>query len=141
MGLFDSLTKKKKRRGASASKKEEIIFRQGKKCKKCKVEFSLRIRPHYDHKDGDRSNNESSNLQALCPNCHDQKSRRETKRRINKKKSKRDDFGLGSLINNEPKKRKTASDSFDEYLGDWGKPKKSKKKKSSDSFDDYIGSF
>ena len=81
-GFFST---KKKRKGASPSMKEEILLRQGSKCKKCPTKFSLKVRPHIDHKDGDRSNNKPSNLQALCPNCHDQKSRRETKRRSNPK--------------------------------------------------------
>ena len=114
-GFFST---KKKRKGASPSMKEEILLRQGSKCKKCPAKFSLKVRPHIDHKDGDRSNNKPSNLQALCPNCHDQKSRRETKRRSNPKKPKRDDFGLGFLSTDEPKKRKKkSSDSYADSLG------------------------
>jgi len=30
---------------------------------------------HFDHIDEDHSNNDPSNCQALCPNCHDRKSR------------------------------------------------------------------
>ena len=37
-----------------------------------------------DHIDGDRSNNESSNLQTLCANCH----RLKTKQNMNWKKAK-----------------------------------------------------
>jgi 5-methylcytosine-specific restriction endonuclease McrA len=29
----------------------------------------------YDHIDGNRSNNDPSNCQALCPNCHAKKTR------------------------------------------------------------------
>ena len=120
-GLFGPA--KKKRKGASPSTKEEIMLRQGSKCKKCPTKFSLKVRPHIDHKDGDRSNNKPSNLQALCPNCHDQKSRRETKRRSNPKKPKREYFGLGDLsfglgptTTSKRKKKKKPSDDFG--LGD-----------------------
>ena len=29
----------------------------------------------YDHKDGNRANNNAGNCQALCPNCHAKKTR------------------------------------------------------------------
>ena len=80
--------KTKKRKGATRSEREEIVLRQGSKCKECKTKFSVRIRPHIDHKDGDKTNKRMSNLQALCPNCHDHKSRKENQRRQKRKEEK-----------------------------------------------------
>ena len=115
-GLFGPA--KKKRKGVSASMREEILLDQDSCCNKCGEKFSGRIRPQYDHKDGDRSNNKKSNIQALCAICHDQKSRRQTKRRV-KSEPERNDFGLGDL-------------SFG--LGPTTTSKRKKKKKSSDDF-------
>ena len=62
------------RRGWTEQEKEQVRNRQHGKCNKCR-----RIPPrwHYDHKDGDRSNNSMSNCQGLCPNCHDVKTHEE----------------------------------------------------------------
>ena len=35
---------------------------------------------HFDHIDRDRSNNSLGNCQALCPNCHDLKTRRDQRK-------------------------------------------------------------
>ncbi|MGD9533377.1 MAG: PsbP-related protein [Candidatus Nitrosocosmicus sp.] len=61
------------RRGFSDSDKNEILHRQKNLCAHCKRFLSVR---DFDHIDGDRSNNDISNCQALCPNCHAIKTRR-----------------------------------------------------------------
>jgi len=76
---------KKPRKSFSSNVKEEVLLAQKSKCKKCDIKFSPTIRPHYDHKNGNRSDNRKINLQALCANCHDRKSRKETTVRANKK--------------------------------------------------------
>ena len=65
------------------TERELILRRQNFKCKKCKVNFG-KIKPHYDHikpvsKGGTKGRN-LRNIQALCPNCHDIKSRGERKK-------------------------------------------------------------
>jgi len=62
------------RRGWTEQEKQRVRNRQQGKCNKCR-----RIPPrwHYDHIDGDRSNNSMSNCQGLCPNCHDVKTHEE----------------------------------------------------------------
>lgn len=52
--------------------RKRIILEQDEKCNKCGVHewFGKKIPLEMDHKDGDNSNNERENLEALCPNCH-----------------------------------------------------------------------
>jgi HNH endonuclease len=52
--------------------KEDTIRKQHYKCAICKRGISIW---DFDHKDGNRSNNDPSNCQALCPNCHAKKTR------------------------------------------------------------------
>ena len=52
--------------------KQNVIRKQHYKCAICKKSVGLW---DYDHKDGKRSNNDPSNCQALCPNCHAKKTR------------------------------------------------------------------
>ena len=60
------------RRGFAQSLRDEILQRQGGKCAMCGRHTSTF---QFDHKNGNRSDNSSYNGQALCPNCHDRKSR------------------------------------------------------------------
>lgn len=52
--------------------KKHLIVQRGHYCEKCGLdewmEYPLPIELH--HKDGDRTNNEETNLELLCPNCH-----------------------------------------------------------------------
>ena len=52
--------------------KEDTIRKQHYKCAICKRGINIW---DFDHKDGNRSNNDPSNCQALCPNCHAKKTR------------------------------------------------------------------
>lgn len=54
--------------------KKEVLKRQDYECNVCKRLLNV---VDYDHIDGNRSNNDVSNCQALCPNCHAEKTRRE----------------------------------------------------------------
>ena len=49
-----------------------LAFIRGHRCEKCgkEVWLSVRIPLEVHHKDGDSLNNELSNLELLCPNCH-----------------------------------------------------------------------
>ena len=51
---------------------QPLIYLRGHKCEKCgNTEWlGQPIKLEVHHKDGDRSNNDLSNLQLLCPNCH-----------------------------------------------------------------------
>ncbi len=63
----------KQRKDFSKSTKEEVLARQGYRCNSCGQYSSLF---DFHHKNGDRSNNCSSNCEALCPLCHAKKTRR-----------------------------------------------------------------
>jgi len=58
------------RRGWNEEEKRRVRVRQDGKCARCHIPPP---RWHYDHIDGDRSNNSMDNCQGLCPNCHDVK--------------------------------------------------------------------
>jgi hypothetical protein len=62
----------KKRRYFQADIKREVLKDQNYKCAICKRSTEVW---DYDHIDGNRSNNDISNCQALCPNCHAKKTR------------------------------------------------------------------
>jgi hypothetical protein len=52
--------------------KQNVIRKQHYKCAICKKSAGIW---DYDHRDGSRFNNNPSNCQALCPNCHAKKTR------------------------------------------------------------------
>lgn len=55
-------------------KKKKIIIEQNYKCLHCKNEewLGIPIVLEIDHIDGDKKNNNRTNLRVLCPNCHAQ---------------------------------------------------------------------
>ena len=67
----------KMRQNFSKSIKNQILQKQKHKCAACKKMYPLF---HFDHKDGNRSNNALKNCQALCPNCHSIKTLRQIRR-------------------------------------------------------------
>ena len=64
--------KRRERQHFSDSVKQNVQRRQNHKCAHCKRILNV---VDWDHKNGDRSNNNESNCQALCPNCHAIKTR------------------------------------------------------------------
>lgn len=64
----------KERRGFSRYTQARILKRQNHKCVFCRKTLDV---IDYDHKNGDRSDNRENSCQALCPNCHAIKTRRE----------------------------------------------------------------
>ncbi len=59
--------------------KDTILERQHNRCKNCNVEFGENIHPQFDHIQPISNSGKSitDNIQALCPNCHDHKTRTE----------------------------------------------------------------
>ena len=64
------------RKDFSESNKESSRIIQGNVCNSCKKYTDLW---EYHHRDGNRSNNNPSNCEALCPYCHTKITRRKNK--------------------------------------------------------------
>jgi len=59
----------KVRNPVGSGKKTDALIRAKGKCQKCGKSLEG-LRPHIHHKNGNPSDNRSSNLIVLCPNCH-----------------------------------------------------------------------
>jgi hypothetical protein len=57
---------------SSGAMRDRVILDQDYKCNRCKLSEWLgeKITFELEHIDGNHRNNERSNLEALCPNCH-----------------------------------------------------------------------
>src|SRR5574341_7616 len=64
---------KLKRKSFSKTAQEITLIKQADRCNMCKQKLEA---INFDHIDGNRSNNSITNCQALCPNCHEKKSRK-----------------------------------------------------------------
>jgi len=62
-----------KRRQFTKLTKQKVLIQQDFRCKSCKNSLEF---PEFDHVDGNSSNSDISNCQALCPNCHAKKTRK-----------------------------------------------------------------
>jgi hypothetical protein len=143
MGLFDvfSGSSKKKRKGVGSSRAISIARGQNFKCAHCPKSITKRHQFHIDHKDGDRSNRDITNLQALCVECHSRKSHRQTKERTKKLKQEKNPFSTSSYdpFGLKPTKTTKRKNTLDNPLGSFGdigfstsnKPKRKKKNPSS----------
>ena len=76
------------RKNFSKMQQNDILADQDFECRLCHTRFSKNVRPIYDHIDGDHSNNNIENGQAICSNCHDVKSAKENQKRSIKAKDK-----------------------------------------------------
>jgi len=70
---------KLKRKDFSEKTKKTTLIKQNHKCNICREKLDNEL-CDFDHIDGDRSNNSTSNCQALCPICHAKKTRKKRKR-------------------------------------------------------------
>ena len=66
-------TGKKTRKQFSKLTQDLVLFSQKFRCKLCQTYLGVR---DFDHIDGNSSNIDYSNCQALCPNCHAKKTRK-----------------------------------------------------------------
>lgn len=75
--------KSESRKGFSKETERTTFEKQGGKCNICKKTFDYvngrPIHPEYDHIDGNPSNNDPSNCQVLCLDCHRSKTVRDRK--------------------------------------------------------------
>ena len=55
-------------------RRKRVLLEQDSKCNKCGIDRwqGIPISLELDHIDGNKQNNERSNLECLCPNCHAQ---------------------------------------------------------------------
>jgi len=65
--------KNKARKGFSQGTRERVLRKQNHRCTYCKKNLTV---IDYHHKNGNRSDNRENNCQALCPNCHAIKTRK-----------------------------------------------------------------
>jgi len=77
--LEKSLSKPKVRRDFSESNKTKVKKTQKNCCNDCGKESDVL---DFDHMDGDSSNNSLKNCQALCPNCHAKKTRKNKQKKL-----------------------------------------------------------
>jgi len=66
-------SQKGKRKQFLKKTKQMTLIKQNFRCASCKNRLES---PDFDHIDGNSSNNDISNCQALCPNCHAKKTRK-----------------------------------------------------------------
>ena len=76
------------RRSFSQHQKNDILANQDLKCNICGEPFGKDRWWHFDHINGKNSDNRIANGQAICANCHDIKSRKET---VQKRRTKKDE--------------------------------------------------
>jgi predicted restriction endonuclease len=72
LALEEEKNKLGKRKQFSKLMREKVLEYQQYRCKLCGKKSDIW---DFDHIDGNRGNNDSSNCQALCPNCHAKKTR------------------------------------------------------------------
>lgn len=63
----------KARKGFSQGTRERILRKQNRRCAYCRKNLTV---IDYHHTNGNRSDNRENNCQALCPNCHAIKTRK-----------------------------------------------------------------
>ena len=63
----------KPRKQFSKLTQDLVSYSQKFRCKLCQIRLEF---PEFDHIDGNSSNNDISNCQALCSRCHDKKTRK-----------------------------------------------------------------
>jgi len=71
----DEKAKSGKRKQFLKLTKEEVLKMQKNRCRLCGKKSDIW---DFDHIDGDKANNDISNCQALCPNCHAKKTRKKS---------------------------------------------------------------
>lgn len=108
---FDISPREKRKRTLTAADKKRVASNQGYRCRNCGKTFGAVY--HVDHvrRFSDGGSDRTSNLQALCPNCHADKTEQERhavkQRKI--RENERQDTGLfgGNIFGSLPKPRKS----------------------------------
>jgi hypothetical protein len=132
-GLFGFGSEKKKRKGISSRDAMKIARGQKFRCSHCSKSITQRYQFQIDHIDGDGSDRDITNLQALCTECHSKKSHRQTKERVRKARKVRDTLGLKDFGFGSDKSRRNNIDVPSGFL-----TKKSKAKNKNKKSGDYL---
>jgi len=77
----DEEEKSGKRKQFSQSTRKAVLNHQKNKCKSCHKKSD---HFDFDHIDGNKFNNDITNCQALCPNCHAKKTRKKDGQKLNR---------------------------------------------------------
>ena len=123
----------KRKRTLTPADKKRIAAKQNWKCKKCKSPLTAGYRIDHIKEFASGGSDKPSNLQALCPNCHAEKTENDRHKKRMKKirqKERKESGGIfgGSDLFGQPPKRRKSDDIFG--MGDLlGEPKSKKKKK------------
>lgn len=136
----DPFAPPKRQRTLTAADKKRIAANQKWKCKKCKKPLPARY--HIDHikEFSGGGSDRASNLQALCPNCHAEKTEQDRYRKKQAKirsKEKQESGGLlggPSIFGPAPRKIKPDNTFGGSLFGETPK-KRSKTKRSNNPFD------
>jgi hypothetical protein len=127
--MFEPFAPQKRKRTLTGADKKRIAASQGFKCKKCGKPFGIGGY-HIDHirRVDDKGSDRESNLQALCPNCHAEKTENERHKKkqakIREHETQGGGLSGGSDLFGAPSKPSRSSGSMFE-LGS-SKPRKSK---------------
>lgn len=139
---FELFPKEKRKRTLTSADKKRVASKQGYKCRNCGKTFGAVY--HVDHirRFGDGGSDKESNLQALCPNCHADKTEQE--RHLTKQKKIRENehqdtglFGGSNIFGSLPKPKKST-----DILGGlpvFAPPTKKSKSSSKGSYDIFGG--
>ena len=87
------------RRNFSTDIKFKALEKYKNCCYKCREPFNEPpdyIRPQYDHKNGDKSDNSLRNCGPICANCHDKKTRKANSERGSDDGEEDNNFGFGN---------------------------------------------
>ncbi|MFH0701121.1 MAG: HNH endonuclease signature motif containing protein [Candidatus Woesearchaeota archaeon] len=85
-----------KRKPLKTSLRTNKFADSGSKCQKCKC-LLKGLKPHMHHKNGNHSDNRSSNILLVCPNCHSKLHRNmKPKTKQKKKETNFSYFGLSA---------------------------------------------
>ena len=97
MSLFSD--DKKERKKHFKADEMKVFERQKHRCALCKKPLTIG-RYHIDHKKplADGGTNDPRNLQALCPDCHDEKSKRDSAKRAKAKRREKENDPLAGAL-------------------------------------------
>jgi len=112
--LFKFKDDEPKRKKWTKAERKKVLKRQNEKCAKCKTKFSVTSVIHFDHKNplGLGGSDTLRNIQALCPNCHADKTQEDRDKiaKQNRKEKEKDPYS--NLLGIPQSRGKKSKDPF-----------------------------